>query len=313
VDLTSHTPLASSNMNAPLSAATGLPHTHTTPPPPIPPPMVGVSLPPTALLDVANDGTNLPMSSAAVPSVLDTSTRTASGIPTPTMDLPSHTPLASSNMNAPLSAASGLPLTHTTPLPPLPPPMVGASLPLTDLFDVATDRTKLPVRSASVPSVLDTSIRTSTGIPAPTIDLPSHTPLASSNLPEVRSMPLVALRPITHTSLAALRTEIISFAQSPNRPQIVLEIHPPEYGRVLVRAEQGAEGVVTVRLVVESVAVKEQVLLHLHRLPTPATVEVMTFDEYREQSESEGGRGRQEQRRQTPSTRKDESNTEFTV
>ena len=50
---------------------------------------------------------------------------------------------------------------YTTPPPPLPPPMVDPSLPLTDLFDVATDRTKLPVRSASVPSVLDTSIRLS--------------------------------------------------------------------------------------------------------------------------------------------------------
>ena len=153
-------------------------------------------------------------------------------------------------------------------------------------------------------------------MPSTATPAPSHTSPTDDHtvvVPEVRSTPLVALRPITHTSLAALRTEIISFAQSPNRPQIVLEIHPPEYGRVLVRAEQGAEGVVTVRLVVESVAVKEQVLLHLHRLPTPATVEVMTFDEYREQSESEGGRGRQEQRRQRPSTHKDESNTEFTV
>ncbi len=92
----------------------------------------------------------------------------------------------------------------------------------------------------------------------------------------------------------------------------MLEIHPPEYGRVLVSAESGPGGAVVVRLVVETPAVKEHVLLHLQRFPVPAEVEVMTFEEHREQGELNGQRGREESRRQPP-PRKDKSTTEFTI
>ncbi|MBT9175949.1 MAG: hypothetical protein DDT20_00251 [Firmicutes bacterium] len=118
--------------------------------------------------------------------------------------------------------------------------------------------------------------------------------------------------PVSGTSLEALRMEIIAFVQNPSRPQVVLEIHPHEYGRVLVSGEFGPEGAVTVRLVVETTAVKEQVLLHLQRFPVPAEVEVMTFEEYREMGEQSGQRGREKSRRQTPA-RRDKPTAEFTV
>jgi len=106
--------------------------------------------------------------------------------------------------------------------------------------------------------------------------------------------------------------EVVSFVESPSRPQITLEIHPPEYGRVLVTAESG-EGGVTVRLVVESTFVKEQVLMHLQRFPVPAEVEIMTYEEYREQGEQHSRRGREQHEGQGEPKRQDKSVTEFKV
>ncbi|MBS3984551.1 MAG: hypothetical protein KGZ66_02970 [Selenomonadales bacterium] len=118
--------------------------------------------------------------------------------------------------------------------------------------------------------------------------------------------------PVSEASLQALRMEIVSFVQSPSRPQVTLEIHPPEYGRVLVSGEVDPQGNVAVRLVVENNAVKEHVLLHLQRFPVPAEVEIMTFEEYREHGESRGRERREESPRQPP-RRQDKSTTEFSV
>jgi hypothetical protein len=106
--------------------------------------------------------------------------------------------------------------------------------------------------------------------------------------------------------------EIVSFVQNPSRPQVTVEIHPPEYGRVLVSGEMDPQGGVAVRLVVENSAVKEHVVLYLQRFPTPAEVEVMTREEYREHGESSGQRRREEGSRQPP-RRHDKHTTEFSV
>ena len=155
----------------------------------------------------------------------------------------------------------------------------------------------------------------STALRAPRTDSPEPSPSSLQTGETGPASPGVRLStapPVAEASLRALRMEVIAFVQSPNRPQVMLEIHPPEYGRVLVSGELGPEGAVAVRLVVETHAVKEQVLMHLQRFPVPAEVEVMTFEEYREQGESSGKQRREESRRQPPS-RQDKPTTEFTV
>jgi hypothetical protein len=118
--------------------------------------------------------------------------------------------------------------------------------------------------------------------------------------------------PVAEASLQSLRMEIVSFVQNPSRPQVTLEIRPPEYGRILVRGEMDQQGRVAVRLVVESSVVKEQVLLHLQRFPVPAEIEIMTFEEYSEHSESSGRQRREEAPRQAP-RRQEKPTTEFSI
>ncbi|MBS3872626.1 MAG: hypothetical protein KGZ92_04990 [Firmicutes bacterium] len=95
-----------------------------------------------------------------------------------------------------------------------------------------------------------------------------------------------------------LNMEIISFAAHPTRPELTLEITPPEYGKVIVSAERERGGQVVVRLVAETPQAKMALIEQLPKSTPSLEVRVYTADEYREQHEAkhrEQSRERQEQ------------------
>jgi len=87
--------------------------------------------------------------------------------------------------------------------------------------------------------------------------------------------------------LRALRTEILSFATRPDRASLTLEITPPEYGKIVISAEQ-EQGVSVIRLVTETAAAKVALLEYLPKPMPTLEVRVYTADEYRESNEDFG-------------------------
>lgn len=134
--------------------------------------------------------------------------------------------------------------------------------------------------------------------------------------PQVTALPRPVepvARPIASETLSALRTEIVSFSTNPTRPAIILEVNPPEYGRVLVSAEQEA-GRVMIRLVVDNLLAKEHLLAQLPKVQSAAEIAVVTTEEYREKQQASGGREnpRQGNQQQTRENKKDQR-VEFVV
>lgn len=114
-----------------------------------------------------------------------------------------------------------------------------------------------------------------------------------------------ALPPISSPSAAHLRAEILAFSHSPGRSHIELEVTPAGYGRISVSAQEHPDNRVTVRLVVESPAVKEAITAQIPRLlgaGNNVTVEVTTRAEAQEaesarnEGQGRGGRERQPER-----------------
>ena len=110
--------------------------------------------------------------------------------------------------------------------------------------------------------------------------------------------PSLITEPPAPTFMQRLKTEIISFAAHPTRPELTLEITPPEYGKVIVSAEQERGGQVVVRLITETPQAKTALLEHLPRSTPTLEVRVYTAEEYRDyrdERQKEQGRERQEQ------------------
>jgi len=136
------------------------------------------------------------------------------------------------------------------------------------------------------------------------------------------STPIVTNVPaeISPESLQQLRTEVVTYSNNPSRPSVTLEITPPEYGRVMVRAETTPQGQVTIRLVVETPLIKEAVLQQLPpalagSTATPTTVAVYTAEEYQEFTEErqKGNQSDRERRQRQRREIKEPRQVEFVI
>ena len=145
-------------------------------------------------------------------------------------------------------------------------------------------------------------------------------PVASGEVPQA-SLPAVttSLPVVSAETLQQLRTEIISFSNNPIRPTITLEVSPPEYGRVVVSAERDPQGLVTVRLVVETPAAKQAMAQQLPQVfagaaSTSTTVTVLTTEEYQEFREEQRERNSDRNKEQRERRRREQPHeVEFVI
>ena len=122
--------------------------------------------------------------------------------------------------------------------------------------------------------------------------------LSGTNAATSAPTPLTPREVVAPAFVQRLNMEIISFAAHPTRPELTLEITPPEYGKVIVSAERERGGQVVVRLVAETPQAKMALIEQLPKSTPSLEVRVYTADEYREQHEAkhrEQSRERQEQ------------------
>ena len=128
-----------------------------------------------------------------------------------------------------------------------------------------------------------------------------------------RSAPPLTMEPLAPTFMQSLQTEIISFAAHPTRPELTLEITPPEYGKVIVSAERESGGQVVVRLITETPQAKAALLEHLPRSTPTLEVRVYTAEEYREHRDERQKEQTGERREQPAKQGKREERVEFKI
>ena len=128
-----------------------------------------------------------------------------------------------------------------------------------------------------------------------------------------RSAPTLTMEPLAPTFMQNLQTEIISFAAHPTRPELTLEITPPEYGKVIVSAERERGGQVVVRLITETPQAKAALLEHLPRSTPTLEVRVYTAEEYRDYRDEQPREQAREHREQPSRQGKQEERVEFKI
>ena len=128
-----------------------------------------------------------------------------------------------------------------------------------------------------------------------------------------RSAPTLAMEPLAPTFMQNLQTEIISFASHPTRPEMTLEITPPEYGKVIVSAKRERGGQVVVRLITETPQAKAALLEHLPRSTPTLEVRVYTAEEYRDYRDEQPREQAREHREQPSRQGKQEERVEFKI
>jgi len=137
--------------------------------------------------------------------------------------------------------------------------------------------------------------------------------IAGTATPTQRSAPTLAMEPLAPTFMQNLQTEIISFAAHPTRPELTLEITPPEYGKVIVSAERERGGQVVVRLITETPQAKAALLEHLPRSTPTLEVRVYTAEEYRDYRDEQPREQAREHREQPSRQGKQEERVEFKI
>ena len=144
--------------------------------------------------------------------------------------------------------------------------------------------------------------------------------MASGEVPQTALPAVTPSSPVVSAeTLQQLRTEIISFSNNPIRPTITLEVSPPEYGRVVVSAERDPQGLVTVRLIVETPAAKQAMAQQLPQVfagaaSTSTTVTVLTTEEYQEFREQQRERNSDRNKEQRERRRREQPHeVEFVI
>jgi len=140
-----------------------------------------------------------------------------------------------------------------------------------------------------------------------------HLDMASKAAPLQRSAPPLTMEPLAPTFMQNLQTEIISFASHPTRPELTLEITPPEYGKVIVSAERESGGQVVVRLITETPQAKAALLEHLPRITPTLEVRVYTAEEYRDYRDEQPREQAREHREPPSKQGKREERVEFKI
>jgi hypothetical protein len=133
----------------------------------------------------------------------------------------------------------------------------------------------------------------------------------------LREMPRVESLPELSTPSASnLRAAVVSYVNAPGRAELVLNLTPPDYGQVVVRAQAAGNGQTVITLIVENAAVRAALLPQLPPVSANVVLELYTREEYAEadlRGRQEGQQRRQNEEQGNNSRRRNESEVEFVV